>query len=162
MLTQEQLIDIFNYCPDSGNLIRRSGVQGCNAGEVAGYKNDSGYIIISVNYVSYRAHRLVWFYMTGSWPKDQIDHINHKRDDNRWVNLRESTNKQNQMNRTTGANNTYGVTGVSFHKASKKWRAFINVSGKAIHLGLFKDKFDAICSRLSANNKYGFHENHGR
>ena len=29
-------------------------------------------------------------------------------------------------------------------------------------LGDFFDKFEAICARMSANNKYGFHKNHGK
>ena len=33
--------------------------------------------------------------------------------------------------------------------------------GKDIDLGCFKDKFEAICARKSAEFKYGFHMNHG-
>ena len=37
--------------------------------------------------------------MTGEWPEDQIDHINRKRDDDRWINLRAATQSQNSYNR---------------------------------------------------------------
>lgn len=37
--------------------------------------------------------------MTGEWPKDQIDHINRIKDDDRWENLREATQSQNSYNR---------------------------------------------------------------
>jgi hypothetical protein len=37
--------------------------------------------------------------MTGEWPKDQIDHINRIKDDDRWENLREATQSQNSFNR---------------------------------------------------------------
>jgi len=33
--------------------------------------------------------------------------------------------------------------------------------GKAVHLGFFDDKDDAIAARKAANIKYGFHANHG-
>jgi len=46
--------------------------------------------------------------------------------------------------------NTSGITGVHWKKASKKWQASIMVNGKAIHLGSFTDKSEAICARKSA------------
>lgn len=58
--------------------------------------------------------------------------------------------------------NISGVAGVHFRKCRNKWRARIMVDGIDIHLGHFSDKFEAICARKSANNKYGFHENHGK
>lgn len=47
----------------------------------------------------YYSSRLAWLYMTGSWPKDQIDHINRIKDDDRWENLREANQSQNSYNR---------------------------------------------------------------
>lgn len=48
----------------------------------------------------YKASRLAWLYMTGEWPKYEMDHINHVKDDNRWVNLRDVTPAENCANRT--------------------------------------------------------------
>ena len=62
--------------------------------------NIEGYIQISINDKLYKGHRLAWFYVHGAWPKDQIDHVNGKRDDNRLENLRECTNAQNSQNKT--------------------------------------------------------------
>lgn len=47
---------------------------------------------------SFLAHRLVWLYMTGKWPENQIDHDNGDATDNRWVNLDDVTRSKNGMN----------------------------------------------------------------
>jgi hypothetical protein len=36
------------------------------------------------------------------------------------------------------------------------------VNNRRVSLGYFSDKFEAICVRKSADNKYDFHSNHGR
>jgi hypothetical protein len=71
----------------------------------------------------YMAHRLAWLYVTGRMPSDQIDHINGLKDDNRWNNLREATNKENSENLKQYSNNKTGFRGVHFHKPSGKWVA---------------------------------------
>jgi len=161
-VNQEELKELLHYNPGTGIftwLVNRTG--GVKAGDVPCYKSD-GYIQISVNNKDYKAHRLAFFYMTGDWPKEQIDHKNHVRDDNRWVNLREATHQENQKNRTISKNNTSGVMGVCWNKKRKKWESNIWINGKQKHLGRFNDKFEAACSRKSAENKHSFHPNHGR
>ena len=51
--------------------------------------------------VLYLAHRVIWFLQTGEWPDSDlvIDHINGVRNDNRWVNLRQVTVKENNINK---------------------------------------------------------------
>ena len=43
----------------------------------------------------YRAHRIIWLWMTGRWPTLEIDHLNHRRDDNRWCNLEDAPGEVN-------------------------------------------------------------------
>lgn len=50
----------------------------------------------------------------GDWPKDQLDHINGVRDDNRIENLREVTSQQNNFNRKPNSNSTSNYKGVSW------------------------------------------------
>lgn len=52
----------------------------------------------------------------------------------------------------TGVNksNKSGVTGVSFHKATRKWRPQIKINKKEIYLGLYDDFENAVCARLAA------------
>lgn len=55
-----------------------------------------------------------------------------------------------------------GCVGVSWHKAQKKWMAYISDAGKRITIGYYKVLDDAITARKDAERVYGYHENHGR
>ena len=89
-------------------------------------------------------------FIGGSWR----DHKNRNPLDNRKENLREVAPRENAINRTKQCNNTSGFVGVYWHKKNNKWMAAIKLHGKLINLGLFSDKVDAICARLSAELKY--------
>ena len=125
----------------------------------AGYLNHDGYRIIQINGRDYKTARIIWFYAHGSWPTC-VDHVNHRRDDNRLVNLRDVTQAENHRNKSKRSNNKSGVAGVSWDKAVSKWRARIQVNGEQIHLGLFTHMADAITARAAAKVKYGYHPNH--
>ena len=124
-------------------------------------KNESGYFQCTIlGRGGYRAHRVIWFMMTGSWP-EQIDHINGNRTDNRWCNLRSVTAAENCQNSKRRRDNTSGVTGVCWNNKAG-WRVRISVNGQNKHLGYF-DTFEAACEMRSvAERNYLFHENHGR
>ena len=83
-----------------------------------------------------------------------IDHVNGDPSDNRLCNLREATKSQNMMNIGKIKSNTSGVRGVGWSKASQKWRAYIRVNKKDIHLGLFESIEDAKKARVEAAIKY--------
>ena len=158
-ISQERLKELLHYNPDTGIFTWTVPRQGVKA--KAGSVNGKGYRQITIDYKLYQVHRLAFLYMTGEWPKDQLDHINHIRTDNRWLNLREATCQENQRNRTKNKDNTSGVTGVYRHTVTQQWYSQIKDGGKNKYLGYFTDKFEAICARKSAEVKYGFHENHG-
>lgn len=130
------------YCPISGYF---TWITSHRAGEMAGH-TVNGYRKITFEQGVYMAHRVAWFYMTGSWPKDQIDHINRIRSDNRFVNLREATAAQNCFNRSIASNNKSGFKGVSKSTDCNRWVAHICLEGKIRHLGLFKtpEEADAV------------------
>jgi hypothetical protein len=138
MMTQSELKERLFYCKDSGEfrwLISHGGIR---QSKVAGTLNkNTGYILISFKNKSYLSHRLAWLYVTGEWPKNQIDHINGIRDDNRFCNLREATNQQNLFNLSISSKNKSGFKGVDFHKSTKKWRAQIRINGKKVTLGIY-------------------------
>ena len=161
MLTQEKLKKILDYNYETGVFVRRGLIRGVRTGKEAGTITPCGYRSILVDGSHYLAHRLAWMYVNGSWPKEYTDHINHIRSDNRIINLREVNKFENQKNQSLSAANKSGITGVYWNKAAGKWRSQIRVCGKQLYLGRFADKFEAVCARLSVNNKYGYHKNHG-
>lgn len=98
-VTPERLREIFNYDPASGRFTYRLRVsQNTMPGDIAGSVNDQGYRHINVAGRAYKAHRLAWFWTTGSWPVGSIDHIDGDRDNNRIANLREASKSQNLAN----------------------------------------------------------------
>ena len=62
-------------------------------GEEVGYINckKSRYITVEISGARVRANRLAWLLMTGEWPRWTIDHIDHDRQNNCWLNLRDVT-----------------------------------------------------------------------
>ena len=92
--------------------------------------------------------RLAWFYQTGQWPTQQIDHINGVRADDSFANLRQADNAQNNQNRLKQSNNTTGVRGVTKHL--HLFRARINVRGKQIEIGCFSTLEEAAEARRKA------------
>lgn len=91
-------------------------------------------------------HRLVMdvFDQDSMWC--QIDHINHKRYDDRKCNLRTVTPSQNRMNIGIRANNTSGATGIGYSKRDNLWYAEATVHGEK-HRKQFHTKEDAIKHR---------------
>ena len=154
-LTQSQLHEKFNYNPDTGILTRNN-----KKGKVVGNLNNRGYLRTSINKKTYAIHRIIWLYVYGVIPTF-IDHKNHDKEDNRIKNLREVTRQGNSKNRKIPSHNKSGVMGVCYDKRDKKWRSQIMYNGKAINLGYFKNKEDAIIARKKAEVEYGFHKNHG-
>ena len=136
-LTHDRLREVLNYDADTGVFtwrikLNRKVVVGSEAGSL----KPKGYVSIRIDGHPYYAHRLAWCYVYGSWPPEEIDHINGDRADNRIANLRAATRKQNMENRahSIGAS---GYRGVCWLEANQKWRASITHNGKNLYLGLF-------------------------
>lgn len=138
-LTHANLTELLDYEPKTGLFIWKfTRTNRIKIGSVAGSITEFGYRSIMICRRPYLAHRLAWFYMTGEWPKDQIDHINGDKDDNRYENLREATRSQNMRNRDKTKRNTSGFKGVHFHSRSSRWRVQIGIGGKLKYVGQFR------------------------
>jgi len=109
---------------------------------------------------TYYAHRIIWLYMVGKWPRPEIDHEDHNAGNNRWQNLRQVTHKENHKNKPRRVDNTSGVTGV-VTTATGKFRAQIGVDGKIKYLGQFRTIEAATSARKRAERQNGFHHKHG-
>lgn len=134
------LFDNIAYDPETGVFRSISNRRNVHVGDIVGASDRQGYKVTTVFKNPVKLHRAAIAFETGEFPKGQVDHINGVKDDNRIVNLRVVTNSQNKQNITKPINNTSGLMGVSFHKASGKWRATIKLEGNSKHIGLFDTK----------------------
>ena len=146
-LTQTELMRLVTYDAKTGHFTRTVGKR---AGNLVGTITSNGYTHIFLAGKSYNAHRLAWLYVYGVWPKDQIDHLNHDRSDNRISNLRAVTCAINHQNRRRITKSKSGVLGVTWHARDTRWQAHIEINAKARHLGSFVCLGMAIRARLNA------------
>jgi hypothetical protein len=176
-LTQSIVHELLLYDPYTGSLTWRKRDRrwfksdaDCNAWNAAFAGSPAftapigeGYLQGGILGKHYRAHRIIWLWMTGAWPAKQIDHKNRKPADNRWCNLREATNQENGRNQSMYRTNTSGRIGIRRAAYGQKWRACIGVGGGDIlHLGTFSSFAEAANAREMAERRYGYSPGHGR
>jgi len=160
-ITQSKLQEVYDYNEDTGELKYKITTANGFAGDLATQKHSAGYLAVAINRKSHLAHRVIFFYKNGYWP-NMMDHINHIKTDNRWCNLREVNNQENTMNTSPQKNSDTGIIGVCLHKPTNRYRAYIMVNRKHIHLGLFDTIEEAANVRAKASKHYNFHSNHGK
>lgn len=150
----DALKSLLRYDPETGLIYWIAKGRGMIKKKAAGTLLYSGYLGICIGPKRLQAHRIAWALHHGNWPKDQIDHINGIKTDNRICNLREATNSQNGKNLGISKANTSGVKGVCFEKYTNRWKATIRVEGKYISLGRFGSIEDAVVARKNAEQFY--------
>jgi hypothetical protein len=165
-ITLEIANDKYFYNPETGEIRSKKWLgkkirPDTLVGSIRFHKNTGRtYRYIHSDKKLYLAHRLAWFMYYGTWPANQIDHINGDGLDNRICNLRDVTHAENGRNLKLKKNNTTGVCGVSFQ--ANRYKAEIWFEGKKYHLGRFINLEDAALARAEAEKKFGFHKNHGK
>jgi hypothetical protein len=124
--------------------------------KIAGTKIKGGYIKLSLEKIDFKAHRLCWILHYRCRPSEHmhIDHLNGNTSDNRIQNLRLCKAKNNSANSKKPKSNTSGYKGVTTVKGSPKYRAYICVNRKQIHLGMHDKPEDAYRAYCNAANKY--------
>lgn len=171
---QEYLNSVLDYCPDTGVLtwkhrpeshFKSVGIfKAWNtrfAGKSAGSPHGGGYRQVNLDGKVYLAHRVIWTMVHGDFGDNDIDHINGNRSDNRLENIRSVSRTVNLRNSANSRKGEIAVCGVSRHNATGKYRAYVGIDGKQVHLGFFDNVEDAIAVRAEANKTYGFTERHG-
>ena len=154
-LTYERLRSVISYDPDSGIAIwlprtpsmfkegHHSADNSCaswnarNAGKIAGGIAANGYYNISIDGERYQIHRVIFFYMTERWPIPICDHRDGDASNNKWNNLRETTQGKNTQNKSIQSNNKLGIKWVNWDKQHRKYVAHIRTNSKNRHLGYF-------------------------
>lgn len=150
---QEVLRQILDYNPKTGELFwkerdrkffktngefirwnnRYRGKPALNSVMKGGYLNGAIFKVI------YQTHRVIWKMVTGSDPKEILDHINGNRTDNRWCNLREATFAQNVGNRFGNKETSSKYRGASWCERDKFWASYC----AGVALGRFKTEEEA-------------------
>jgi hypothetical protein len=169
-ITAEEIKALFKYDPETGKfhwLVDRKSFGGkAKIGAEVGSLQQNGYLLTRIKGVPFLLHRLAYLYVTGIFPEETIDHINHIRSDNRWSNLRLVSEIDNGKNVTLRSNNKSGHVGVSWDKTRGMWLAGLGISNggkrRFISLGHYADKEDAIRARQQGSKLHDFHPNHGR
>ena len=164
-LTQEYLLSILDYDPEAGVFVWRARTpraryertdKGWNtrrAGTEAGGVNVHGYVMINLFGIPKYVHRLAFLWMTGETPA-QIDHIDTNRANNRWSNLRPTTDTGNRANTFRRSDNTSGIKGVCWDRQRLRWFAQLHISGRHIFLGYHDRKEDAALAYAAGAARY--------
>lgn len=124
---------LVSYDPITGIMTRNS------TGKIIGTEQKNGYLYGFIDGKLRLVHRVAYLLMTGSSPENDIDHINRIRSDNRWLNLRAATRKENLCNKTSTRKLPKNVY---LHK-SGRYRVKMKIENKTIHFGYFESLEDA-------------------
>lgn len=137
-ITAERARELFDYDPFTSALTWRVSRGGQEKGTPAGSRNLFGYLITGVDGRRYYNHRLIWLWVTGAWPRGEIDHVNGDPADNRLENLRDVSSKTNRENRRRpSVSNKSGFLGVYWCAGKHRFKAQIRTGGKRTKLGMF-------------------------
>lgn len=141
-----ELRAVFDYAP--GELRRKGGNRPC------GWLRADGYRAVQLDGKTYLVHRVAWAMQTGEWPSEEIDHIDGRKAQNQWSNLREADRAQNAANTPLRSGNKTGVKGVHYDRKTQSYRAQISVNMKKMNLGNFRKLADAAAAYAEAATKY--------
>jgi hypothetical protein len=152
-LSQERLREVLEYNPRTGDFtwVSCAWNKQFRLGKKAGYCCGGNYWVIKVDNQCYFAHRLAWLYMKGEWPIE-IDHKNGIKVDNRWKNLREADQSQNQANRGKPRAGRQ-LKGVKLTQYGK-YEASVTVKNRYIYLGVFSSEEAAHLAYCRAHKYY--------
>lgn len=129
-----------------------------------GTTNWAGYGRVTVNGTTAMAHRVSYEKFVGKIPSGMfIDHTCHNTGCVNPDHLRVVTCKQNNEHQSgPQSNSRSGVLGVTWHKASGKWRAQVKHNHRVIHVGLFEDIADADAAVRAKRNELFTHNDKDR
>lgn len=162
-LTGETLRQLLDYEPTTGAFTwrERPAVSAQEkvwntrfAGKEAGRISVYGYREIAMGGKLYRAHRLAWLYVTGAWPKAQIDHIDGDTLNNRISNLREANIFQNSQNVRRKKRGECKLKGVTLYKPTGRYHASVCAYGKRYSLGYYDTPEEAHAAYCAGALKY--------
>ena len=155
LVSCERLVELLLYDAVTGAFTRRIRQGPWLAGTDAGYLTEKGYLRIAIDGCRYMAQRLAWFYVTGEWPEHEVDHEDRVKTNNRWLNLRAATHKQNSENHPLRSDNKSGHAGVRFVDGA--WIVETRHNGKLFYLRGIPTLLDAVAARRSMQRRFFTH-----
>lgn len=135
---KEKILVSYKYNPDTGEII---GPKGIPLGKIdnKGYKEIRISLNGKIHYARY--HRVAWLLYYKEWPKNKIDHIDGDKLNNKINNLRDVTQRQNNINRPLHRKGK--LPGSIFRKQYNKYEARAVVNGKQVYLGRYDTEKEA-------------------
>lgn len=136
-LTADRLKQLISYNPQTGEVVRISSIRKTKIGKSPKSKNEYGHLQMHADGHNYSVHRLIWLYMTGSWPDGLVDHIDNNPQNNVFSNLRCVSRSENAQNiKGAHADSSTGYLGVTL-TSKGKYIAQISTRGVKKCLGSF-------------------------
>lgn len=151
MITYDLASSLWHYDPETGVVTWKCGLR---KGRQAGSPSERRYRRIVYAGRQLYEHHIAWLLYYGEWPSERIDHRDTDRANNRIANLRQATNSQNMANAPLRCTNTVGLKGVSFVARKGKYRSYIVVNGRQLHLGYYTEKETAHAAYVTAANDH--------
>jgi hypothetical protein len=147
ILSVARVREALHYEPTTGKLYWKIAQNNrMSIGAEAGTRRDDGYKRIKLDGIAYYSHVLIWTYMTGQVPVNQIDHIDRDSWNDRWENLRDVTASVNQHNKV--------VRGCWWHKTKLVWETAISTGGIVTYLGSYATEEEAATAYNAAKSNY--------
>ena len=154
-VSAERLRQLLHYDLDTGifTWIARNSVKSqARIGAVAGMVRRNRRQI-GIDRHQYFASRLAVLYVTGEWPKFDVDHIDTNSRNDAWVNLRDVEPSINEHNKIkANKTNKFGMRGVYF--SDGRFRSCIKVNGRKMYFGGFDTPEEAHSAYIEAKRKH--------
>lgn len=146
-------------------IIRGNNGWNCKESILTNKLDGKGYHFISLSKNGYKRqfsiHKLVLMaftgYVGGCGYCNVIDHINNIKTDNRLENLQIITQRENTSKDKFRIKTTSKYIGVYWNKHARQWDARIHINKQKIHIGYFKNEYDAHLAyqkKLNEINSY--------
>ena len=162
---------LFRYDSESGKLyrIREATGKPCSPEREIATVNSRGYLQVGITdsnglQKNFYVHQVIYYMHTGIEPLQVVDHLDGNSLNNRFDNLRLTSESGNSRNAKMRSHNTSGITGVGWYKPSSKWVAQAHDNnGKKKNLGYFDDIEIAasVVKAYYSNPDNGYSERHG-
>jgi hypothetical protein len=143
---------LLHYDAETGALSRSTTKGGRLAGTRVGNVERAGYRVAKIGGQTYKEHRLIWAYVTGAWPVEEIDHIDGDKTNNRIANLRAVSRVGNAQNLRRGRGKS-PLLGAHWNGEACRWRSKIVCRGESKFLGYFDTPEEAHEAYLRAKRE---------